>query len=259
MTSTGENQLQAVLLTNTGNVPLRVLSLGRERALVRMPYPVRLPNKVRIGFAHHGKHPGRILVLATVTSMQDQQESMMLKLDYLALHSMDGQECITEFVTRDLGRPSTEDAGFSYGRGGWFYSLSQQDAAAPQQTDEAQGASLRREERIPVRVPIAYINHGRRTSGQTYNISYHGLFVLTEEMLPANGDTLEIAYETPVGFKDELVVMHGLVCWTGAGMNTALGGGIGIQIVDWRSPEDASSWKAYVTRELEFMGSRKNS
>ena len=227
--------LQAVLLTNTGNVPLRVLSLGRTRALVRTGQPVRLPPKVRVGFAHHGRYPGRILMLATVASLQDQQESTMLKLDYEALHSMDGKDSLTEFVTRDLGREEVAESAFSFGRGGWFYRLDATPGSAPIDVNEADGASQRREERIPVRVPLSYQHEGQALAGQAYNVSFHGIFILTEAALPPRGEAVIVRFPLLVDYQTKQVNFTGIVCWTGSGMSSADGGGMGIEITAWAS------------------------
>ena len=250
-------RVQAVLLTNTGNVPLRVLSLGRTRALVRTTRPVRLPNKIRIGFAHHGEHPGRILMLATVSSLQDNPESTMLKLDYVAIHSMDGKECLREFVSRDLGHQDIFESSFSYGRGGFFYRLDESHAPPKEESPEVDGASQRREERIPVRVPLSFDHPTGHSTGEAYNVSYNGVFILTEDELPPKGTVIEVSFPIRAQYDTHQVKFSGIVCWTGSGMTSAHGGGIGLQIDQWSSTDDSKLWQSYVRHEIEFSSNRR--
>lgn len=246
-------RIQAILLTNTGNIALKVLSLGKSRMLVRTPEPVKLPNQVRVGFAHRGKHQGRIVMLAQVSSVQTEVGTTLIKLEYIALHSMDGKECLSEFVVRDLAHSDIEESRYRFGRGGWFYQLELK--AIPIVRDDLEvedGASQRREERIPVRVPLMYAHAGDAFRGEAYNISRNGLFVLTESRLPLQDDLVEVTFPILHGPQMSKVRITGKVCWVGAGMSAADGGGIGLKIEGWASQDDEELWGAFVQRELEF-------
>jgi hypothetical protein len=256
MPSQEKARIQAVLLTNTGNLALKVLSLGKSRMLVRTPQPVKLPSNVRVGFAHRGDHKGRILMLAQVSSVQVETGTTLIKLEYKALHSMDGKECITEFVRTNLGHEQLDERAFRFGRGGWFYQLKAEPTAAGSKQED-DGASQRREERIPVRIPLMYAFEGDAFKAEAYNISFNGLFLLTESRLPPNGSELDVTFPILQGSHMQKVFLSGKVCWVGAGMSSADGGGIGLLIQSWTSDADHSLWRAFVQREIEFGTGRR--
>ena len=114
---------RALLLLKGQSLPLRVVSLGQYRALMRAGQRLELPPTVRVGFDHRGRYPGRILLLAESAPLQEQSQSTMFKLEYEALYSMDGKAPLMEFILTALGRPSVVPAAFSYECGGWFYRL----------------------------------------------------------------------------------------------------------------------------------------
>lgn len=251
-----KTSLQAVLLTNTGNLALRVLSLGRTRMLVRTPTPVKLPPQVRVGFAHRGAHRGRIVMLAQVASVQMETGTTLVKLEYIALHSMDGQECLREFVKRDLKLANVSEPAFRFGRGGWFYQLNGEDPApskeTPETTEVEDGASQRREERIPVRVPLMFAYGTDAYRGEAYNISFNGIFVLTESKLPTQDADVEVTFPILQANQMNKVRVATKVCWVGAGMSAAEGGGLGLLITRWASEDERALWNAFVQREIEF-------
>jgi len=253
MEQSNKTRIQAILLTNTGNVALKVLSLGKSRMLVRTPQPVKLPNQVRVGFAHRGEHQGRIVMLAHVSSLQAEAGTTLMKLEYVALHSMDGKGCLSEFVVRDLGHDEAEESRFRFGRGGWFYQLEVKSLPLVEEELEVEdGASQRREERIPVRVPLMYAHEGDAFRGEAYNISFNGLFILTEARLPPRDALLDVTFPILQGTQMEKVRVTGKVCWVGAGMSAADGGGLGLSIEGWATQDDEDLWNAFVQRELEF-------
>ena len=243
-------------MTNTGNLALKVLSLGKSRMLVRTPQPVKLPPNVRVGFAHRGSHKGRILMLAQVSSVQAETGTTLIKMEYKALHSMDGKECVAEFVQHTLGHSEIDEKGFNFGRGGWFYQLKTEPVSAAVAAED-DGASQRREERIPVRIPLMYAYEAEAYKAEAYNISFNGLFLLTESKLPPKEADLGVTFPILQGNQMQKVRLSGRVCWVGAGMSSADGGGIGLLITRWASEADASLWRAFVEREIEF-GSGKS-
>ncbi len=256
MSSPDKARIQAVLLTNTGNLALKVLSLGKSRMLVRTPEPVKLPANVRVGFAHRGVHKGRILMLAQVSSVQAETGTTLIKMEYKALHSMDGKECIVEFVADALGHAEVDDKAFNFGRGGWFYQLKTEPTSAALAAEDA-GASQRREERIPVRIPLMYAYESEAYKAEAYNISFNGLFLLTESRLPPKESQLSVTFPILQGSQMQKVRLSGLVCWVGAGMSSVDGGGIGLLIKSWASEADAALWRAFVEREIEFGSGKR--
>ena len=243
-------------MTNTGNLALKVLSLGKSRMLVRTPQPVKLPPNVRVGFAHRGSHKGRILMLAQVSSVQAETGTTLIKMEYKALHSMDGKECIAEFVQHTLGHSEIDEKGFNFGRGGWFYQLKSEPVSAAVAAED-DGASQRREERIPVRIPLMYAYEAEAYKAEAYNISFNGLFLLTESKLPPKEADLGVTFPILQGNQMQKVRLSGRVCWVGAGMSSADGGGIGLLITRWASEADASLWRAFVEREIEFGSGKR--
>ena len=172
-------------------------------------------------------------------------------MDYKALHTMDGKECLTEFVIQSLGHSEVDPNAFSFGRGGWFYQLQSQvqSATPPEQEDSA---SQRREVRIPVRIPLMYAYDDDAFRGEAYNISFNGLFVLTESRLPHKNDSLDITFPIVQGDQMQKVRLTGRVCWVGAGMSSNDGGGLGLLITSWATDADTSIWRAFVQREIDF-------
>ena len=243
-------------MTNTGNLALKVLSLGKSRMLVRTPQPVKLPPNVRVGFAHRGSHKGRILMLAQVSSVQAETGTTLIKMEYKALHSMDGKECVAEFVQHTLGHSEIDEKGFNFGRGGWFYQLKTEPVSAAVAAED-DGASQRREERIPVRIPLMYAYEAEAYKAEAYNISFNGLFLLTESKLPPKEADLGVTFPILQGNQMQKVRLSGRVCWVGAGMSSADGGGIGLLITRWASEADASLWRAFVEREIEFGSGKR--
>ena len=256
MPSQDKARIQAVLMTNTGNLALKVLSLGKSRMLVRTPQPVKLPPNVRVGFAHRGSHKGRILMLAQVSSVQAETGTTLIKMEYKALHSMDGKECVAEFVQHTLGHSEIDEKGFNFGRGGWFYQLKTEPVSAAVAAED-DGASQRREERIPVRIPLMYAYEAEAYKAEAYNISFNGLFLLTESKLPPKEADLGVTFPILQGNQMQKVRLSGRVCWVGAGMSSADGGGIGLLITRWASEADASLWRAFVEREIEFGSGKR--
>lgn len=237
-----------VLLLQTEDIPLSVADMDSQGMTVAVDSRLVLEGIVRVGFQHTGEHPGYVVMATAAVSSESSDRRSELRLDFLALHSRAGFQCIQEFLKVRMGIEQLPDNAFKAGAGGWFYRFPAEDKSSTDTTElPAVGAGTkRREPRVTVRVGIS-VRHGLGTHrSRAYNVSYSGLFVTSEEVLPPMGDRVEVIYPIPVSGRQSEIYLKGKVMWSAPGMSSAKGGGFGISIESVEDGANGEIWRKYV-------------
>lgn len=260
------SMLHATALLETGDAPCTALPRGSEVLELHFDHEVPTTRTLRLAFRHRGEHPGLVQVLTAIEGSHSEPGGMRMDARPLALHSTAGKECLREFLLRDLGHDRIDEQAFRTGAGGWFYGLRTGRPSAGSEAERVQRQNghvvdtQRREPRVAVRVPLVFVVGEQRYQGQAYNISYNGLYVLTEEILPEEGTSIEVHYplEAREGGRGE-VTLFGEVMWTMSSMTSPTGGGIGIRIQRIDDGADGATWQDYIVWEMEFGGAAPRS
>jgi Tfp pilus assembly protein PilZ len=137
---------------------------------------------------------------------------------------------------------------FTAGAGGWFYRFPVGKESNMDTTElPAVGADTkRREPRVTVRVGVS-VRHGLGTHrSRVYNVSYSGLFLTSEEVLPGMGDKVEVVYPIPLADRQSEIYIVGKVMWSAPGMSSAKGGGFGISVESVEDGANGDLWRRYV-------------
>ena len=87
-----------VLLLQTEDISLSLSEFDDQGMTVAVDRRLMLEGIVRVGFQHEGKHPGYIVMATAAVSSNSSDRRSELRLDFLALHSRAGFECIQEFL-----------------------------------------------------------------------------------------------------------------------------------------------------------------
>lgn len=251
--------LQGTLLLETGDVACEVIGRSPVGIEVRSERVLAQTTRVRLMFAHEGAHPGDVRVLASVDSNMVDDDGAVLQLRLLALHSSQGTLCLTGFLVDDLGVPRVDTAAFKQGANGWFYRFQDRwgDNMGNDQTVrsiKSVDVSLmkRREERVAVRVPVTLEVAGERFKGQAYNVSYSGVYILTEDVLPPVSTDIVVLYPLQLDGEAFETRLRGEVVWSMAGMDSTVSGGLGILLNAAEDGAAGAAWRDYVAQEADF-------
>lgn len=99
---------------------------------------------------------------------------------------------------------------------------------------ESQDARLRRHERLQVDLPCRFVagdNGEPPAQGTTYNISRGGLYVLTSQPVPSEGERVSVQLRIPVGPEGTTdVTLDGNVRWRLPCLSASVGGGFGLDV-----------------------------
>lgn len=237
-----------VLLMQTEDIPLSVADVDHEGMTVAVDSRLMLEGIVRVGFQHEGTHSGYIVMATAAVSSISEDRRSELRLDYLALHSRAGFQCIQEFLKTRMDIDRIPENAFKAGAGGWFYRFPAEDQTGTDTTEmQAVGeGTKRREPRVTVRVGVS-VRHGLGSHrSRVYNVSYSGLFLTSEDVMPAMGDKVEVIYPIPVSGRQSEIYLKGKVMWFAPGMSSAKGGGFGISVESVEDGANGELWRRYV-------------
>jgi hypothetical protein len=237
-----------VLLLQTQDIGLSVSELDDQGMTVAVDQRLMLEGIVRVGFQHDGKHPGYIVMATAAVSATSSDRRSELRLDFLALHSRGGFECIQEFLNSRMDIVDIPSSAFKAGAGGWFYRFPAEDKTSTDTTElPLVGAGTkRREPRVTVRVGVSVRHELGTHKARVYNVSYSGLFLSSEDVLPGMGDRLEVIYPIPVNGRQNEIYLTGHVVWSASGMSSAKGGGFGISVDNVEDGGNGKIWRRYV-------------
>ena len=94
-------------------------------------------------------------------------------------------------------------------------------------------ARMREHERIPVDVPCRFGTNGSGSGaveGRIYNVGREGVFITTQEMLPDEGDPIQIRIVMRHDDERCLIKLNGIVRWPMQRCDMLRGGGFGVHV-----------------------------
>ncbi|MGM0574662.1 MAG: PilZ domain-containing protein [Myxococcota bacterium] len=249
------------LLLDTGDLPISVVQRTREGMRIRAGASAQVHGTVRLAFQFHGEHAGLVRMLTAVDDKVERADGGMdLDLRYLALHSTAGKACVEEFLEAVLGFEQIDPASFKEGAGGWFYGFRatrgtrREGPVTARRRGGITVESQRREKRVAVRVPVVFKIGEETYRGHAYNVSYSGLCVLSDEVLPDERTEVTVAFPVALHARPFKIRLLGEVMWNMEGMTSAHGGGFGMRLNRVDDGAEGKAWREYVEREARFGG-----
>ena len=104
-------------------------------------------------------------------------------------------------------------------------------AATPDPSGSSRGTPrLADNERIPVDVPCRYLADQKEVAGRVKHLSREGVFVVSEDDLPAEGGTLHLSVAMRFEGKMARAVLSGTVRWQTAIQHGGRGGGFALKV-----------------------------
>ena len=257
MSGTTHAPTVATLLLETGDVRCSVEQCTASGMDIVVDGNVPEEGTFRLAIYHSGTTSGLIRLLCKVVQVKTSGSRTTLSIQYLALHSTAGRPALRAFLLEGLGVAADEDA-FKEGAGGWFYTYKAQ-APKPQERERVRRATgevkaQRAEQRVVVRVTVHFRIGTDAYTGQSYNISENGVYIMSDDVLPEVGTPIEVAFPVALHAKPFNIYLRGDVVWTMPGMSTPNGGGIGVRVATIEDGAGGQAWFEYVTREANFGG-----
>lgn len=247
----------ATLLLETGDVRCNVVDSSSTHMEISVDGDVPEDGTFRLAIYHSGFTSGLIRVLCKVVKVQTNASQTLMGLQYLALHSVSGRPALRAFLMEGLGVAADEEA-FKEGAGGWFYSFGNQAQRRPaperERVRRATGEvkAQRAEQRVVVRVAVHFKVGAVTYPGQAYNISEKGVYIMSDDVLPAVGTPIEVAFPVALHAKPFNIYLRGDVVWTMPGMSSPKGGGVGVRVAAIEDGAGGKAWHEYLMRESSF-------
>jgi hypothetical protein len=246
------------LLLNTRDMTVTVLDANAQRLTVRVQEPITLDNTVRVRFDAGPDLDSPVLALLNVLNTHAQQEDTVINLEWVAIHTRGGAECLLHLLGNVLGMESVHPAAFRKGQGGVFYRFphsrrkNRGPLDGPKRSTSSPAHPDRTETRVSVRVPITIHWSIHSTEGAAYNISKTGLYIAATGTIPEKGTHIEVIYPIPYGDESVTVRLASEVVWEMSDTSAIGGGGIGVLILVAEDGADGRRWREYVDREIAF-------
>ena len=246
----------ATLLLETGDVRCVVSECSAHQLTISVEGHVPESDTHRLAVYHSGRASGLVRLLCKVVQVNTRGSQTNLQLRLLALHSTAGKPALRSFLVEGLGVTEPDEVAFQDGAGGSFYSCQEnrpkprEKARVRRSTGEVQ--AQRAERRIVVRVGVHFRLGEETYPGQAYNISHNGVYIISDDILPEEGDTVEIAFPVALHAKPFTIYLRGEVVWLMPGMSTRQGGGVGVRVDTVEDGARGMAWTEYVNREAQF-------
>lgn len=243
-------------MLETGDVRCAVIEAKQQYLVVHVEGHVPEDGSYRLAVYHSGRASGLVRMLCNVDEVKTGMTGTSLKLRFLALHSTAGKPALRAFLQEGLGVSEPDEQAFQDGAGGSFYNCKE---SRPKQvnrervrraTGEVQ--AQRAERRVIVRVGVHFRIGEDSYAGQAYNVSQNGVYIISDDILPAQGTQIEVAFPVALHAKPFTIFLRGEVVWVMPGMSTRQGGGVGVQVSSIEDGALGKAWEEYVNREAEF-------
>ena len=246
----------ATLLLETGDVRCVVEKCSGTHMEIAVEGHVPEEGTFRLAIYHSGVTSGLIRLLCKVVQIQPSATQSTLELQYLALHSTSGRPALRAFLGEGLGVTADEDA-FKEGAGGWFYSCGEAPQRPRSERERVRRATgevkaQRAEQRVVVRAGVHFKVAETTYAGQAYNVSENGVYIMSDDILPAVGTPIEVAFPVALHARPFTIYLRGDVVWTMPGMTTPNGGGVGVRVATIEDGAGGKAWLEYVARESSF-------